>query len=231
MSTTGADELGRASWPAVDGANIVVVPVGALEQHGPHLPLDTDTLIADAVARSIPGVVVAPALSYGASGEHEGFPGTVSIGAKALELLIVEYGRSAFRWANRVLFVNGHGGNGPSLAAAVQLLRYEGRDAAWLPCFLPGADAHAGFTETSLLLHLSPQSVNMAVAEVGDTRPMAELMPLLRASGVRAITPNGILGDPSAATAEDGARLFRALCDRSAEAAARWTPSKNGMIG
>ena len=72
--------------------------------------------------------MLAPAIGYGASGEHEGFPGTVSIGTSALRLLLVEFGRSASQWASRLVFVNGHGGNVEALAAAVALLRYEGRD-------------------------------------------------------------------------------------------------------
>ena len=82
----------------------LIIPVGSVEQHGPHLPLDTDTRIATAVARSVAARladrnesnwVLAPAIGYGASGEHEGFPGTVSIGTSALRLLLVEFGRSA----------------------------------------------------------------------------------------------------------------------------------------
>lgn len=120
-------DLAAIPSPALEGTALtVVVPVGSFEQHGPHLPLDTDTRIARAVAQALPDVVVAPAIEYGASGEHEGFAGTISIGAEAMETVVVEYGRSAFRWTKRVLFVNGHGGNGPALAKAVALLRYEG---------------------------------------------------------------------------------------------------------
>ncbi len=166
--------LDDAVWPdLVSHVSTVVVPVGSLEQHGPHLPLDTDTTIADAVSRALPHVLVAPPIAYGASGEHEGFPGTVSLGAEALETVLVEYGRSACRWADRVLFVNGHGGNGPALVKAVALLRYEARDVAWVPCAVPGADAHAGRTETSLLLHLSPGRVRLSRAEPGNTEPIA----------------------------------------------------------
>ncbi len=98
----------------------LIIPVGSVEQHGPHLPLDTDTRIATAVARSVAerlaernesNWTLAPAIGYGASGEHEGFPGTVSIGTSALRLLLVEFGRSASQWASRLVFVNGHGGN------------------------------------------------------------------------------------------------------------------------
>jgi mycofactocin system creatininase family protein len=117
-------------------APILLVPLGSIEQHGPHLPLDTDIRIAGAVAHEAASdlgaaCVVAPPISYGASGEHQGFAGTVSIGTPALAALVVEYGRSACAWAARLAFVNGHGGNVDALRSAVAVLRSEGRDAAW----------------------------------------------------------------------------------------------------
>jgi len=83
---------------------VALLPVAAVEQHGPHLPLDTDTRIAVAVAQRVGadlGHLTAPAIAYGASGEHQGFPGTVSIGTAALTAVLVEYGRSACDWASR----------------------------------------------------------------------------------------------------------------------------------
>src|SRR5664279_4473379 len=99
----------------------LIVPLGSPEQHGPHLPLDTDTRIADAVAGRVAerldgDWLLAPAIGYGASGEHEGFPGTISIGTAALQLLLIEFGRSASGWASRMVFVNGHGGNVEALS-------------------------------------------------------------------------------------------------------------------
>ena len=222
--------LGHRRWPQI-GPETVAVPVGSLEQHGPHLPLDTDTVIASAVASRLPGVTVAPAIAYGSSGEHQAFAGTVSIGAAALELLLLEFGRSAFTWARRVVFVNGHGGNAAALVAAVGRLRYEGRDAAWVPCTLAGADAHAGRTETSLMLYLAPDSVALTDAEPGNTEPIERLLPKLRSAGVRAVSPNGVLGDPSGADSGEGRRLLDTMVEAAATGVARWQPGAGGLLG
>ncbi|MBR7825693.1 mycofactocin biosynthesis peptidyl-dipeptidase MftE [Actinospica sp. MGRD01-02] len=210
-------DLSRRSWPEIPptGAT-VLVPVGSTEQHGPHLPLFTDGAIADAVARRsanrLPGeVFVAPLLAFGNSGEHAGFPGTVSIGHDALRLVLIELVRSLGLWARRTVFVNGHGGNIRTLIDAVAQLRAEGHSVAWTGCDFPGSDAHAGRTETSVMLHLSPHNVSMDSAAPGNTRPLAELMPQLETSGVRSVAPNGVLGDPTGASAEEGRRLLETL--------------------
>jgi creatinine amidohydrolase len=197
----------------------VLVPLGSTEQHGPHLPLDTDTTIATAVAQAVAvrlqgnSVLVAPAVAYGASGEHQDFPGTMSIGTEALELLLVELVRSLSHWAGRIVIVNGHGGNLRALAAAVARLRHEGHAVAWAPCTTAGADAHAGHAETSLMLHLAPHLVDLALAEPGNLAPLAELLPTLTAEGVAAVSPSGVLGDPTTASAEEGRRLFEQMTD------------------
>jgi creatinine amidohydrolase len=226
--------LADATWPELTGRPLVLVPLGAVEQHGPHLPLATDAVVATVVAESaVPGLVgavLAPTLTYGASGEHEDFPGTVSIGTEALTGLLVEYGRSAGRWAGRLLIVNGHGGNLDALRAAVPLLRAEGRDVAWFPCGVPGGDAHAGRTETSLLLHVEPDAVRAELAECGDTTPIAELLPRLQAGGVRRVSPNGVLGDPAGASAEEGAAVLAGIVDRLAGAVAGWRIDPTGRL-
>jgi creatinine amidohydrolase len=193
---------------------ILVVPLGSTEQHGPHLPLGTDSdvaaALADRLAGARPDVLVAPLLPYGSAGEHAAFPGTLSIGATALELVLVELVRSADAFAG-VVFVSGHGGNAGPLAAAVATLRAEGRRVlGWTPR-IPGGDAHAGRTETSLLLALAPETVRLDAAEAGDVRPLPAVMAELRRGGVAAVSPNGVLGDPGGATAEEGERLLDAL--------------------
>ncbi len=192
--------------------DVLVVPLGATEQHGPHLPLGTDTIIASALAGAL-DAVIAPALPYGSSGEHAGFPGTLSIGREALEHVLVELARSS--GFARVLFVCAHGGNAEPLAAAVRTLRTEGIEArAWSPRW--DGDAHAGRTETSLMLALAPELVG-ASRDRGNVTPLAELMPRLREEGVRAVSPNGILGDPRGASAEEGhAMLAEARADLAA---------------
>jgi creatinine amidohydrolase len=198
-----------------------VVPLGSTEQHGPHLPLGTDTdiavALADRLADGRDDVVVAPALPYGSAGEHAGFCGTLSIGAAALERVVVELVRSADAFAGVVL-VSGHGGNAEPVAAAEALLRSEGRRVlAWSPR-VPGGDAHAGRTETSLLLALAPGRVQLSAAEPGDLRPLAGVIGELRRGGVRAVSANGVLGDPTGASAEEGRRL---LDDLAADLAGR----------
>ena len=219
----------------LDLSPALIVPLGATEQHGPHLPLDTDTRIATAVACAVadrlPGEWLrAPAIGYGASGEHEGFPGTVSIGTAALRELLVEFGRSACRWASRLVFVNGHGGNVDAVASAVTLLREEGREAVWCSCSAAGADAHAGHTETSVLLHISPTDVRMDERVPGNATPLSELMPQMRQGGVAAVSPVGVLGDPTTASAEDGARIFAEMVQTCICRIAAWRPNNGGML-
>jgi len=229
-------ELGRLAHPRVMGAApTVLVPVGSTEQHGPHLPLDTDTRVAAAVAAEAAAglgehTLVAPPVCYGSSGEHQDFPGTVSIGTAALTELLVEYGRSACRWADRLVFVNGHGGNLEALAAAAGRLRDEGREVAWFGCTVAGGDAHAGHTETSLLLHLAPVAVRVGEIRPGNTEPLAELMPRLRAGGVGAVNADGVLGDPTTATAEAGARYLAAMVADCTARVLRWQPGPGGML-
>jgi mycofactocin system creatininase family protein len=226
--------LGECTSGEVAGtAQTLVVPVGSTEQHGPHLPLDTDTRIATAVARDVAddhGCLLAPAIAYGASGEHQGFPGTVSIGTPTLTAVLLEYGRSACVWSARVVFVNGHGGNVDALRSATATLRGEGRDAAWISACRDAVDAHAGHTETSLLLHLWPDAVRIDRLAAGNTDPLADLMPRLRRGGVAAVSPSGVLGDPTTAAAAEGARIFAGMVADCARRVQRWTPGPDGML-
>ena len=233
-------ELGNSTSRQLQNTSpALVVPVGSTEQHGPHLPLDTDTRIATAVADAVAARLragngspwlVAPAIGYGASGEHEGFAGTVSIGTSVLAELLVEFARSACQWASRLVFVNGHGGNVSALRRAVALLRYEGRDAGWCSCTASNADPHAGHTETSVLLHISPDAVRVDQRTPGNRSPLSELMPEMLRGGVAAVSSLGVLGDPTTATAEEGRRIFVEMVDECVGRVTRWAPDRDGTL-
>lgn len=211
---------------------VVLIPVGSTEQHGPHLPLGTDTLIAEALAERAataaladlptgtaePPYLIGPSLTVSASGEHAGFPGTLSIGTAATATSLIELGRSA-DWARGLVFVNGHGGNFEAVTAAMTVLRSEGRRVrAWWPQ-ITGGDLHAGATETSLMLALHPVLVHPERAAAGPQPSMDAL----RAQGVFALSPTGVLGDPTGATAIEGERLIGLLSTHLRQSLTHWS--------
>ncbi len=198
---------------------LLLVPLGATEQHGPHLPLSTDTEIALALATALAQrreALVAPPIAYGASGEHQAFAGTISVGQEALRLFLIELVRSASTSFGRILLICAHGGNRQPVAQAVGQLRKEGRAVrAFFPCF--GGDAHAGRCETSIMLSVRPAAVDLATAAPGNDAPLRQLMPVMVREGVHAVSPNGVLGNPAGASAEQGeALLCAALADLEA---------------
>jgi len=209
--------LADTVWPeaarlAADGA-VLVIPIGATEQHGPHLPVTTDADIAvavvEAAAATDPLLVVAPVVAYGSSGEHDGFAGTLSIGRSVTEMLLVELGRSAVRDFSHVVLACAHGGNASPMAGALDILTAEGHPVSgWWPRW--SGDLHAGRTETSLMLAIDPGRVRTERAEAGDRRSGDVLLPLLESGGVRSVSSNGVLGDPAGAGATEGERLIRA---------------------
>jgi mycofactocin system creatininase family protein len=229
-------QLGQAKSPALPRQAVVLVPIGSIEQHGPHLPLDTDTAIATAVVQRAAdlledrNIVVAPPISYGASGEHQGFAGTASIGSRVLHEVVVELTRSLQTWCAQVVFVNAHGGNVAAITGAVSQLVNEGHQVSWVPCATEQVDAHAGFTETSLMLFLQPWAVRLDLAEAGNTLPLSEILRELRAGGVAAVSPNGVLGDPAGASADEGGRILRQMTSEVAMAVRDGEPDARGRL-
>lgn len=214
------DGLGASAWPDV-GSPVLVVPVGSFEQHGPHLPLDTDTRIAIALSEALcaaePACALGPTLTVTASGEHHGFPGTLSIGTDVTAQVLIELARSA-DWAAGVVYVNGHGGNALACRQAQAVLAEEGRAVlVWAP-HVRGGDLHAGATETSLMLHLAPHLVRRAAAVAGPQPTLAALV----THGVRALSPSGVLGEPAKASAGAGSALLAALADDLVATVRRW---------
>ena len=226
-------EVADASRPerAVDGVKtpIVLIPIGSTEQHGPHLPLSTDTLIAEELAeRAVhhtDGLMVGPTISISASGEHAAFPGTLSIGLEVMTMVVVELVRSA-DWAAGVVFVNGHGGNHSAVTDAVTTLTKEGRHAlAWWPKWPKRNDGgpndlHAGRIETSLMLAIDPGLVRFELAEAGPDTTIDEL----RTRGVRAVSPTGVLGDPNGASGGEGDRFISTFVDDLVHEIEKWRP-------
>ena len=125
--------------------------------------------------------------------------------------MLIEIVRTAGPEFDRVVVVNGHGGNAYALRAAAAVCEHEGRPLDVWSVRLPGSDAHAGRTETSLMLAIDPQSVKLERAEAGATEPLEELLPKMMEAGVREVSPNGVLGDPAGASAPEGAELLRSL--------------------
>lgn len=198
-----------ATSPEISGrAPLLILPLGAWEQHGPHLPLDTDTVIVNRVVsdvvQEIPfDVLLAPTLPITASDEHQSFAGTLSSGTEALKDTVVAICRSA-SWARGVCIVNGHGGNSDALAAINSALDYERiTHSIWsLPSYV-GSDMHAGHTETSVMMHIAPESIRSVSIEPGATHKIG-IVDAMREHGVQAIAENGIIGDATTATAAHG---------------------------
>jgi mycofactocin system creatininase family protein len=213
-------ELGGATWPDVEAtkkSRLLALPIGSLEQHGPHLPLDTDTRIAVELGRRLsharPDVVVAPPVPYGASGEHAGFAGTLLVDHAVLAGFLLELIRSARASFSGVVLISAHGGNNEALSFVHQRCRADGEVVVIWTAAVPGGDAHAGRTETSLMLAIDPAAVRLERSEAGCTDPLDVLMPRLRAEGVRPVSSNGVLGDPRGANAAEGELMLAAMVD------------------
>ncbi|MEH6818944.1 MAG: creatininase family protein [Dietzia psychralcaliphila] len=223
LSTVEAARVGR-------GDPIAVIPAGAIEPHGPHLPLATDLIVAEEVAARAVAAAAAgagvdawlmPALGYTKSDEHSSFPGAMWITADTLLSQVRELGSAlSASGFGRVLFVNCHGGNSALLEVALRELRrrsglrtflYAGR-AVPGPTEL-GMGIHAGWAETSMMLHLRPELVDMSVAEARVPTGLAGCQHIGFTGPVKFgwladdLSDTGVIGDPTGAEPDTGARL------------------------
>ncbi len=225
--------------------SILIQPLGAIEQHGPHLPFNTDLLIAERVAGAAVeraavdrDVWLLPPLAYTKSNEHAWSSGTIWLSADTLMRVLDDIGRCvAMTPARKLVFLNGHGGNSALVGVANRELRLQHGLMTFLahPGVPPdqggvsaadehGMGIHGGTDETSLMLHLAPELVDMEVA----TRNVPEALVgnrHVRFGGTvgfgwlsNDFGPDGHLGDPTTATSERGAELFEAAVAAFTEA-------------
>lgn len=217
-----SDEIGAM---IAAGKDLAVIPVGATEQHGPHLAAGCDTISAATLAERAcerAGLYVLPALAYGCSlGHTDKWPGTLSLHPQTLSQVAVELGRWAVaNGLTKLLFLSGHGTNDAPLRSAILQLRYEFPAARFATMglwdiservgalyFRDGADIHANQGETSILLHLRPEMVRM-----DEAHDVPDVTPGLKFSyAMPATTPNGVVGHPSRASAADGAAMVETI--------------------
>lgn len=245
------DHLTQASVPK--GTAVAVLPLGAMETHGPHLPLGTDTLIAggildaaQALDKSADPILRVPPLWLGASAEHADRAGTLSIEPEALIGQIEAVGEGLARCGvARLLLFNAHGGN--VAAASIAALKLRRRfamltaSAHWLDYGLPPGltppanakeDVHGGWIETSVMLRIAPQLVGKGTAGAAPSPPGPSLFPngpIVWGWMTTDLAPEGCIGRPDLATADLGRQLVdhaarQTLATLHELAAAAWSP-------
>lgn len=240
-------KLEEMTWMEVEAArregfDTVIVPTGSVEQHGPHLPLLTDTLIADRVAeltaRKLGRTLVAPVIRPGLSSHHMMFPGSFTLSPETFRRVLEEYCLSLATHGFRTfVLTSGHGGNFSYLDAIapylqdglrahghavriiphVNLLRYVRMQQEFLrqKFGVPVEEAawHADVIETACILVIRPDLVDMSRAAPGWVGDPTTIWDRLFVDGLRSVTPNGILGDPRRATREMGEALLEYVSD------------------
>ena len=236
----GAVELDRMTWPEVRaeqerGRDTVVVALGATEQHGPHMPLATDALIGDHLARLVAESLeafLAPTVRLGCSEHHLAFPGTLSLSdgtfAGIVEDLVRSFSRGGFA---RAVLLPTHGGNFAPLANALERLgpapgievraltdlgalfaiAQLGLEEHGVP--LGEGGVHAGEWETSMLLAIHPELVRGDRAEAGYTGDPQTAVGAIFGEGVHTVAENGVIGDPARASAEHGERYWEKVLE------------------
>jgi creatinine amidohydrolase len=239
--------LALLSWPEVAALDrertVAIVPTAAVEQHGPHLPLDTDTFLCTRVVEAAAAqaeaggpVLVAPTQAYGSSAHHMAFAGTLTLTAPTFLASVRELcGSLVAHGFRRLLLVNGHGGNSSLAREAVQQLAVDADVVAVAADYWalaretvaevrespPGGMAHACEFETSLMLHLRPESVRKDLVRREIPAPLfaSQRLDLVSPGPVAAgwrtdeLSSSGVLGAPDLATAEKGRRLFEACVE------------------
>ncbi len=231
------------TWPEVrdaiaQGYDTIVVAAGSIEQHGPHLPEMTDTLIGTHLARAIverlPSALQGPTISIGCSEHHMAFAGTVTLRTETFMAVVRDVARSlAHHGFRTIAFIPSHGGNFGPLDAAMRGLDDElgGAKAVAFSDLVGFVDvlngvsaqfgiapevsgAHAGESETSLDLLLRPELVRMDHAAAGYVGPFNQAVSeIIFTQGMPALTENGILGDARPATADHGRVYLDAMAD------------------
>jgi creatinine amidohydrolase len=234
--------MAELSWPeaeALRGRRVLgLIPTGAVEQHGPHLPLATDSLVAAELGRRIAErlvepVVVAPVLPGGLSSHHLAFSGTVTLTEDVFGAVLTAYVEAFGRMGiSDVAVFSAHGGNFAFLAqyeaahaernADARLVAYSNLTGYAEAMFAgarrggvepPSTDMHAGAVETSQALALFPQLVRPFADVEGYMEERDGWLERMQAEGMHSISPSGVLGDPPRATAEAGEPIFQALTD------------------
>jgi len=237
--------LGELTWPEAQirfqEVDVALLPVGAIEQHGPHLPLDCDAFDAGYMAQKVaesctsPRPLVLPLIPYGVSYHHEDFSGTISISPETLSQMVYNIGMSAFRHGiTKLVIINGHGGNGPALHFAAQMIN---RDAHIFTCVDTGEtsdpdiyamaetpnDVHSGEIETSTSLATRPHLVQLSKARKFIPRFSSRYLDFTSKRSVgwyaytSKISPTGVLGDPTKGSREKGERMWQVMIEHLVE--------------
>lgn len=214
------------TWDKLNAVNLSFLPIGSVEQHGPHLPLNTDGIISSHVSSELSKIFspsyLLPVLPYSSSFEHAGFKGTISLRLKTIEAAVRDIVQSLAAHNISCVIVNFHFGNN-LLFNIVQELNYDNFNVLLVPtqrqlsnAYVKAGltknasqDMHAGEAETSLLLHLDPNVVKLDHISDVDV----PYRPLLNTIGFKGYSNTGVIGFPSLATKEKGSLLFSALCN------------------